>query len=269
MTTVAAAMTTFLAFLGDCFWLQGLQFKLRNFALTTAWPHAWPLAKTFLGWLLATLATWIVDACSKCDWECHWIATTATASTTATAVMANMRASKPAATIAASTKSWTTSYRRKIKEHVSHISSYAARAKVAKEKKCITRSASYKELPSAIRFIADLSTIRIKKLLTKLPCLWFCQSGRKQPKTWKGKSQQNTHQHKEEKLATSNHSQRSSIQRSFLVKVILFLPPAKDDEDTCKRLKYLRSKCFCSIFVVLLIRIGKALTGVLIRKIKF
>jgi len=69
--TVATAMTTFLAFLGDCFGLQGLQFKLRNFAFTAAWPHAWPLAKTFFRWLLAALATWIVDACSKCDWECH------------------------------------------------------------------------------------------------------------------------------------------------------------------------------------------------------
>ena len=69
--TVATAMTTFIAFLGDCFGLQGLQFKLRNFALTAAWPHAWPLTKTLLRWLLAAFATWIVNACSKCDWECH------------------------------------------------------------------------------------------------------------------------------------------------------------------------------------------------------
>lgn len=32
-----------------------------------------------------------------------------------------------------------------------------------KRKKCITRSASYKELPSAVRCIVDLSTMRIKK----------------------------------------------------------------------------------------------------------
>ena len=71
VTTMATAMTTFLAFLGNCFRLQGLQFKLGNFALTAAWPHAWPLTKAFLRWLLAALTTWIVNACSKGDWKCH------------------------------------------------------------------------------------------------------------------------------------------------------------------------------------------------------
>lgn len=109
--TMTAAMATFLTFLWYRLGLQWLQFELRNFALTAAWPHTRPLAKAFLWRLLAALTTWIVNTCSKGDWECHRVATTTTTSaststsSTATAVMAHMWASKATATIAASAES--------------------------------------------------------------------------------------------------------------------------------------------------------------------
>lgn len=66
----------------------------------------------------------------------------------------------------------------------------------------------------------------------------------------------------EEKLASNDRSQPSSIQASFLAEVFLFLPPAMNDADTCKQMEYLRSE-HCSLFVVLLIRIAKVLTNAL------
>lgn len=105
MATMAASM----AILRDSFRLQGLQLKFRNFALTAAGPHTWPLTVTFLRFFLTALTTRIVNTRSKLNWECYRFATmaatsAATATATATAVMTNMRTSEATATIATSTK---------------------------------------------------------------------------------------------------------------------------------------------------------------------
>lgn len=71
MATVAAVMATVMALLRYCFGLQWFQFKFGNLALAAAWPHARPLAETFLWWLLAARTTRIVHTRSKGDWECH------------------------------------------------------------------------------------------------------------------------------------------------------------------------------------------------------
>lgn len=103
--TVTATMTASMAILRDSFWLQGLQLKLRNFALAAAGPHTGPLTVAFLWFFFTALTTRIVNACTKLNRECYRFATMAAASTaTATAMMANMRASKATATIATSTK---------------------------------------------------------------------------------------------------------------------------------------------------------------------
>lgn len=109
--TVATTMTTIMAFFRYSFRLQGLQLKLRNFALAAAGPHTRPLAVAFLWWLLAALTTGIVNTCSKLHRECHWFTTVAAASTaTATGMMANFRASEATTTVATSTTSRSSCY---------------------------------------------------------------------------------------------------------------------------------------------------------------
>lgn len=165
-TAMATAVATLVAFLWNCFRLQWLQFKLGNFALTAAWPHARPLAKTFLWWLLAALTTWIVNTRPKGDWECHRVATTTSAAATVTAaattVVTNFRTAKTTATIAASTKSTTSSCHGKKGSRL-FIFLPVICVKVGKERKekFISRPASYKELPSLIKLIVESPTLSV------------------------------------------------------------------------------------------------------------